>query len=207
MKKLFSLLLAALMLFGITACGTSDPQETTEPAGPILGITEGNTYTNAFFGMGCTMDESWIVANEEQLAQIMGVTTDALTEANLDSSGTAYSFYAASSDGLSSVNIVMENLGLVYGTILDAKTYAETSAQQLPAAMESLGLSNVTTEVTTVTFAGQEHTAIKLSAAMSGINFYETLVCIKQGSYMAVITAASYYENTTDDILANFQPA
>lgn len=206
MKKILSAVLALAVLLALTACGSPAPAEPTVPVGPVLGVTEGSTYTNDFFGMTCTFRDGWLVADEEQLAQIMGVTTDALTQANLDTTGSAYSLYASAADGLSSVNIVMENLGTVYGMILDTKTYAENSVKQLPAALEAVGMSNVTAQVTTATFAGREETAVTIQATMSGVNFYETMICLKQGSYIAVVTAASYYEDTTADILAVFEP-
>lgn len=208
MKRILALLLAAVMMLSLAACGgEGGSAETTEPAGPILGETSGNTYTNTYFGMGCTLDDSWIVANEDELAQIMGTTTEMLSEAALEADGVGYSFYASKEDGLTTLNIVMENLGKLYGMLLDEKSYAETSVEQLPAAFEAMGMTDVTTEITTVTFAGSEHTAIKLSGVIYDINFYETLVCVKQGSYIAVVTAASYYEDTTADILAQFQAA
>lgn len=219
MKRIFALLLAAVMLLSLAACGgeetpagTGDPgtpatTEAAKPAAPILGVTDGNTYTNAYFGMGCTLDESWSVANETQLAEIFGATEETLSDLALDTKGLGYAFYASKDEGLTSMNIVMENLGLIYGSVLSEQAYVEQSAAGLPAAMENLGMTNVKAEAITVTFAGSEHAAIKLTAEMSGIAFYETLVCVKQDRYIAVITAASYVEDSTADILAQFHAA
>lgn len=208
MKKLLALLLAAVMLLSMTACGGEGGEaETTEPAGPAVGTISGNTYTNTFFGMGCTLDSTWTVADQAQMMEIFGVAEDLLSDAALDSDGMAYSFYAAKEDGLTTLNIVLENLGMVYGMLLDEQGYVETAVKQLPATFEALGMTNVSTEITTLSFAGGNHAAIKLSGDLYGITFYETLVCVKQGSYIAVVTAASYYEDTTGDILALFQAA
>lgn len=247
MKKILCLLLAAVMILSMTACGgepeeTKAPKETTEPTvattavpetepatepttepvtepatepatepeqtNPVLGVINGNTYENQYFGFGCELDSSWYVATKEEIAQIMGLTSDVLNdggfELQLETSGVAYGLYAMKGDGLTSLNMVVENLGLLYSLTMDEKTYAETAAKQLPDAFAAMGMTDVKAEVVTISFAGKDHVAITLEGNMSGVMFYETLVCVKAANYIAVITAGSYQENTTKDILNGF---
>lgn len=241
MKRIIALILAALMLLSLAACGgdgaaqttaenpstiiptadpdddiptTASPAETTAPpaeeADPLMGYYSGTTYNNAFLGIQCKLDENWTVATEEELAQLNGLTADIISDEalaeQLRNSGVVQAFYAMADDGLVVMNIVLENLGLLYGTVLDEERYVDLSLDQLVTALESAGLSDVTTEADTVTFAGSEHAAIRVHGTMSGVDFYELLVCVKVDSYMSVITLASYYEDITDSLAALYSP-
>lgn len=117
-----------------------------------------------------------------------------------------YGLYATANEGLVTMNIVFENLGLLYGTVLSEENYASLSVGQLPDALESAGFADVTAETSTCTFAGAEHAAVTVHGTYSDIDCYEKLVCVKVGSYIAVITVASYYEDITGDLLALYAP-
>lgn len=232
MKKAFCLLLALVMVLGLAACG-SEPESpsrvetapaqlsaealteaTTEASAEkdehLLGVFDGSTYVNEFLGIQCQLDENWTIATDEELGQLSGLTADAITDEaiaeQLRNSGIAYALYATADEGLVTMNIVFENLGLLYGTVLDEETYASLSVEQLATALESTGLENVTAETTTVSFAGADHAAIMVHASVSGVDFYEQLVCMKVKSYIAVVTVGSFQEDITSDLLAMYTP-
>ena len=175
----------------------------------VIGSIIDRVYKNTHFGISCTLNHDWTIATKEEIAQISGLTTDLLTDENLanqlKNSGIIYDLYASASEGLVTLNITLENLGLLYGLTLSEQDYVDMSIGQLPTALESMGFTDVTAESITLTFAGEEHAAIRLHAVYQGIDFYETLVCVKSGTYMACITAASYLENITTDVLAFFE--
>lgn len=212
MKKIFALVLALAMLLALTACGGSGAKEPQQPEEPesILGVYDETTYvyTNEFAGLGCRMDENWTVLDQEQIAEVMGLASQLVTDEDaknmLENSGTVQPFYALTEEGLVTVNLGIENLGLLYGTLLDEKAYAERGVDQLGPALESMGMTDVTTEITTMSFAGGNHTAIRLHGAFQGVDFYETLVCVKVNSYIAVVTAGSYLEDKTEAVLDMF---
>lgn len=225
MKKQLSLLLAIVMLLSLTACGSAEetpaptntaaPEETTAAptekpvsASEVIGSVNGQSYTNPYFGMGCQLEDTWSIATTEEMAEIIGLTQDALRESEysdvLEDSGLVYDLYASASDGLTTVNVTIENLGLLYGLTMDEAAYAEASVKQFPAALEAVGMTDVTTEITSISFAGSEHTAVRVHCLYSDVDFYETLVCVKKGNYMAVITAASYFDDITGNVLDSF---
>lgn len=110
MKKIVSLILAALMLLSMTACGskpadvrgevqtaateapkTTEAQpsaeaepETTEAAEAEedvqLGTTASNTYTNKFLKLSCTLDSDWVFYSDEEIREINQIAQDALGE-------------------------------------------------------------------------------------------------------------------------------
>ena len=192
------------------AAETPAEEPAQEEADPIMGVYDAETYTyiNEFLGLGFQMDESWDVFDEEGLAALNGMVSEVLTETEmadaLENSGVVQVFYAQAEDGLVTANIVVENLGLLYGAVLDEQAYVELADGQIAPALEATGMTDVTIDVSTASFAGAEHPCIAIHGLYSGIDFYESIVCIKVNRYMAVITTGSFMADVTGDVLAAF---
>ena len=207
MKKLLCLILALTLVLCCAACGSGKEGDAPAITQQMLaGTAEGSVYTNEAICIRVELDDTWSIFDKTQLAAISGITTDAADDEafaeKFRESGTGYAFYAIANDGLYNLGIVWEDLGKLYGKVIDEETYAEIGVSKLPEALESAGAENITAKATNISFAGQDHPAIVVTGEMMGVSLYETLVCIKVGDYMAVITAASYMENATGQILA-----
>lgn len=237
MKKFVSLLLALALLLSLAACGGSKapdaaqggaaatqepapaptPEPTPEPAPeedePVMGVYDPETmaYVNRFLGLGVTLDEDWDVFDEEEIAALYGSVSELVTDedakAALEDTGIVRPFYAQAEDGLVTLSIVVENLGLLYGSLLDEDDYADISEDSILPGMESLGFTGLTLERVTLSFAGGQHTGFKLHGVLQDVDFYETLVCVKAGKNMAVITSGSYLTDVTGDVLDMFYGA
>ncbi len=220
-KQLISAFLGILMALSLCACTSAEPEQTTaavpattdlqtqpQEKDPQLGVFQNGVYTNDFLGITCRVDNTWSVYSDAQLAQLNGLVLDTMTDADLveqlKNSNVAHLFYAAADNGHRSVNIVLENVGLINGVLLDEKSYIALSAEQLPGALQSMGLTDVTAEETTVRFAGKTHAAITVQGFSGGIPLYEQTVCIKAGSYFGLVTVASYHEDATEELLKMF---
>ena len=112
--------------------------------------------------------------------------------------------YASSTDGLMTMNVVFQNMGLLFGTTMSAQDYVELSAEQLPDAMGTYGFEDVTASVTTAEFAGAECPAIAITATVQDTPMYELLVCMKEGNYIYCVTLCSYTEDVTAQMAALF---
>lgn len=83
-----------------------------------------------------------------------------------------------------------------------------TNREQVPAALESYGFTDVTAQLTTVDFAGQKNVpAVAVSAMNGDIATYELLVCLKAGNYSFSVTLCSFTEDVTADMAALFTAA
>lgn len=226
MKKLTAILLVLLLLAAMTACTVpapsttpeqTEPNTTTVPAttvpakqeGTLAGETVNNVYKNEFLGITCTLDEDWTVFNEEQLAQLVGVTLDIMDndalEAAMEKGAVVTAFFAQAMGGQLNMNISLERLNLVNGILLDEESYLAIAKDQVNSALSGMGLENITMENVKLQFAGQERHGLRLRGTLQGVDFYETLVCIKIGNYMANITACSVGADHTDSMLELFQ--
>jgi uncharacterized lipoprotein YehR (DUF1307 family) len=228
MKKIAALLLAVMLMLSLAACGDEpapnvDTDKTTTPATTTpatteaeepraqLGTVEGTVYTNTFLGITADMGADWTFAPKSDLAQILGMATENITDEDLlnalESSGVIYDMYAVNNDGMQNINITMENLNVLQSLAVTEQAYLEASKDQLAPALEDMGYENVTVTLTEIEFAGKSHAALKLHGTISDMDFYETLVCIKQGSYIACVTVGAFGTDTTGAILALFSAA
>ena len=191
---------------------TTEEPTTEAPAANVdeskIGHIVDGVYTNAFIGITCTLDDYWTIATREEMAQIQGLTADMMSDEDLaemlKNSGSVYDLYAFGDEGLVTLNIIMENQGLLYSVILSEQDYVDLSLPQVGHALESMGLTDVECSAVTVSFAGKDHAGIQIHALYEGFDFYETVVCVKVGNYLSVITAGSYFEDVTGDVLALF---
>lgn len=223
-KRWLSMVLAAVLLLSLCACAeeprvTAEPTQTNEPAtvpattagekDPQMGEFADGVYTNDFLGIRCEVSEEWAVYSDSQLAQLNGLVLDTMTDADiveqLKKSNVAHLFYATADGGHRSVNVVLENVGVFNGVLLDEKTYMAVSVEQLPTALQSMGLTGVTATADTASFAGKKHAAVQVRGMLSEVPFYEKIVCIKTGNYFGLITVASYHEDETDALLKMFK--
>lgn len=221
--KNISLLMAVIIVLILPACGSEDIsgkiediEEKTDISGSIveppsteeitykMGDTSGGIYTNDFLKIGCKLDENWTYYNDEQLAELSGVTMENLDEdlAELleeatESGKIVYDMYAASNDSLANVSVIFENLGVMYSITLDEDKYIDISLENTQRAWEALGGENMIVKKAYIDFAGASHPALIMTGELPEFNVYQTLVCIKQGNYMASITFGSFMEDIT----------
>ena len=192
-KKLAALTLALLMTLSLAACGSQKDDQAggavtpgvTGDAVPDMGTVSGGTYTNRFAGISCTLDDSWYFYTDEQIDELNGFvresTSDEELKTRLESSSSVQDMYAASTDGLMTINVVFTNMGLLGGSTVTPQDVAELSVEQVP--------------------------AVAVSAMNGDIATYELLVCLKAGNYSFSVTLCSFTEDVTADMAALFTAA
>ena len=212
-SRFAALLLALLLAMSLAACGKKtdggdpDPAPTKEFS---AGKVDGSTYTNEYFGFSVTLseDSGWTYFTDEQIAQVTGQTaelfdSDHITEA-YDSGKVIMEMYAMRDD-YATVNVTVAKLSNVNVVLLDEEGYVDASLTTLPDQLTTAGYTDLAAAKTTVSFAGAEHYAIAVSAVVQDVPVYELMACVMIDDYVAVITACTYGEDTTADILAAFQ--
>ena len=190
MKRIFAAAAALALVCILAACGTGSPapeggtttpmdenkaagtvtipvpEETGDTPDDTLGALTGGTYTNKTARITCKLDDSWLFYNERQLEELNGVLTEAGggDVAALAESGKAvYDMYAVSTDGLMTMNVTYQNLGLLSGASMTAQEYVEWAAQTLPGDLAACGLTDVAVQI-----AAQDIAAERPHAAGDG---------------------------------------
>ena len=184
--------------------GAGDTEELKYESGSMTG----GVYRNEFLGIGCTLDESWTYYSDGEIASLNGIDTASMSDEEiaelLHSSSVIYDMYAMAESGLVTMNIVFENLCVLYDPELDTAGYVDIAISNLGDALTSAGYSDVSCEKATVDFCGEERYAIDITGVLSNMTIYEKLIYIKQGNYIAVITLASFGADITADLAALF---
>jgi hypothetical protein len=202
-KKIAPLLLVMAMILSLAACGKQEEQTQLQ-----RGTVEGNTYSSDSLNVVLPLNDTWEIADEEQIAEMSGMVADTFDneeiKERLENGSVVYDFYALRYDG-ASLNITIQKLNLIGSALVTEDSYADTNLKQLPETLAAAGIKVDGIEKDTVEFAGQEHVALKLSGEVQEVPLHETMVLVKSGSYIFLITAATFYEDTTADLLALFQ--
>lgn len=178
------------------------PSEVTQEAA-------GMRYENENIGVGVLLDEDWVIYNDEQLAQLSGLTADMFSDEKykemMEKSNSFTDFFAQHSSG-ASMNVMFENLGLLYGSVLSEEQYRTAAMQNMAGAYESAGFENVQIEENTVEFAGAERVGIHTSCTVNGVNYYVQQVLIKSGSHMGIISLCCFVQDDTPLMASFFYP-
>lgn len=176
-----------------------------------IGTTEGNTYENALFGFGAALADDWYVANEEEKAELNGLTVDMLSEDEklaelLENATTFMDFYAVNADGSQNMNINIEDIGLLNGMTMDEEGYVDASIETVDSALASVGLEDATVEKTTIPFAGEDRWAIRIHGILEDMDVYETVVIVKHNHFVASVTMTSFLEDLSAEMAEAFYP-
>lgn len=217
MKKWLALLLSLVMVFSLTACGSTpdepDPDEgsgsQTEEKQFESGKIDGDVYSSDVTGLKFTLDSDWVFLDDEGIEELTGMVQDMTDDEDLEEAmsqgASIYDMYATTTDGSGrTANITVENLGALYGTILNESKYIDAVIDQLQPSFESMGATDVVVETAAYTIAGVEHSGIHCAFTLQGVSICEQMVCIKEGRYMYNITCVGTDEDAAAGVMAMF---
>lgn len=218
-KRTAALLMALVMVFALCACsGSDDVAGKTEPVAPTptaepeksldLGSVSGFKYENTYFGFGCELDDQWTFASEDQLLGMIQTTADLVGDENLKDdllkADMFYDMVATYYDGATSMNVVVQNIGAAYGTLLDEEAIVEQTVKAMPEQLAAASMDVETCEHVTVEFAGADHDGILTHSTINGVDIYQLQAFVKVGKYVAVVTMSSQLEENVDAMLGFF---
>lgn len=181
------------------AIGGEEDEEFVEDE-ELVEVISGTRYENESLGIGVALDENWIIYNDEQLAELSGLTADMFSDEKykemMESSNTFTDFFAQHNSG-ASMNVILENLGLVYGTVIDEEQYRSLSLQTLEPAYVSAGFTDIEVEENTIEFAGAERIGVHTHCKVQDIDYYVQQVMIKTGSHMGIVSLCCFVQDDT----------
>ena len=191
-----------------TEAPTETEPETTENealSGLDLGNVDGNTYTNETLGLRCELGDSWYVYSEAELASLMGVVADSLSDSiigdAIDNNQSVTVFFAMDTTTYGNINITISKDSM---SALGEENFVALMVPQMKPLLEQSGFENVTCTEAEFEFAGQTHTGIDITATVQGMTVYERQVYLMADSCMYVVTATAYEENGAQAMLDIF---
>ena len=191
-----------------TEAPTETEPETTENealSGLDLGTVDGNTYTNETLGLRCELGDNWYIYSETELASLMGVVADSLSDSiigdAIDNNQSVTVFFAMDTTTYGNINITISKDSM---SALGEENFVALMVPQMKPLLEQSGFENVTCTEAEIEFAGQTHTGIDITATVQGMTVYERQVYLMADSCMYVVTATAYEENGAQAMLDIF---
>jgi hypothetical protein len=227
MKKRCLILVLTLALL-LSACGSpakSDVSGSIRPAETVpaeterpvsMGRLEGGIYTNSYAGFGCNLDSSWTYYSAEELQELPENTMEMFKDSELMDSVDALNYFtdmmAENVDALTTMNVLYQKLSLeermAYAMLEEGEILEQILAEmgdEMSDAYAQAGFLVESAETVTVTFLGQERTALKTAYTMEGVPYFTLqLFDFGLGQYSITLTLASFVEDRTADMLELF---
>ncbi|MBR6644226.1 MAG: hypothetical protein IKL21_00505 [Clostridia bacterium] len=185
----------------VTDAVTEEEKELT------LGNIDGNTYKSDFIDIGCTLGDGWVFYNDEQIAQINGITQSYLDKEYLEQVKNAkvfYDMYAVNQETSSTINITLEKGTKLAVLLTDIDKVLTNSTVSIESSFANMGGKNFKYELCDVKIGDETFKGMDIYVEINDVPIYETMLCIKCGEYLAYVCVGTYFEDTTGDILETF---
>lgn len=180
-----------------------------------LGRMEGGIYENAYAGYGCKLDTSWTFYTAEELQELPEDVAELFEDSDVGDSKSKYTqitdMMAENTEALTSINVLYQKLdaatrlafvGLDEEAVIDEVL---KQSESMKTAYAQAGIDVISLEKVTVTFLGEEHTALLMSSTMQGVPYYTLqMMDYSLGQYSVTLTLASFQENNTEALLDLF---
>jgi hypothetical protein len=183
MKKIIALILALICVFALCACD--------ENAGKIkISFTRGETnehvYLNESINIKFTKTEDMVYATDEELAAMMRIGLETLTN-NKELFDLAATTCFLAKDVISGNNVVcvMENLTVTGSSNITNKQYIEAVKAQLNG---QTSVKYTIGEVSSAKLGNESYDVLSLTAQANGVTMAQNMYIRKVGTHMVVIT-------------------
>lgn len=171
------------------------------------GTIEGNTYTSEYGGLTFEKPDSWVYASDEEIAEIMGVGADLISDSGTEFSKkmlekqSVYDMMAQDKTTGSNVIVYYENLALVVGgTKTTEEEYIELLKKGLTdAAVFQYEFSDVTEQV----ISGE--TYLTFTAKLIDLGGTQTYYVRRVDKYMLGVIVSSFGEDNVAEIAGYFK--
>ena len=205
MKKLFSIMLAVLMLAAVfTGCASSNPPD-DEPT-LSRGKIDGAVYTSEFLGFSFTRPETWVYSSDEEMAAAMNLGAELANmdiEKALEQSGSLYDMMVVDTVTRSNINITIDNLTKTFASSITVDQYIASVKQS----MSNISAMKVefNDETSTVKLGKYDYTRVVCNVSANGVNMTQVYYVRKVDKYMCnvIVTLVSGY--SIADIEAMFK--
>lgn len=200
MKKLFSVLLALLLLLSFAGCrDNSQSEEILIQRGKI----KGNTYTSKTTGLKFTKPDSFRYLTDEELAQALSVSAELLSNKEfmsaLDEYPTLLDMMLMDDESGLNMAIGYENLEVTMGSVISEDEYLDAMGEYLL----TMGVTS-TEDIETVYLSGQAYRHATFTVEVDGLVTVTEYYLRAIDKYMNVITVAYTSDISPENIEAMF---
>ena len=143
---------------------------------------------------------------DAELAALIGLTADQFTEEAfkemINNQASVLEFVAATTTG-NSITIAREQLPVGIAE-MDEAAYFTLAMSMMEEAFTDAGYENLSHEISTVSFLGEERTCMNLNYTVSGVDLCQTMVLVQAPGYISVVTTTGADTASCAEILGYF---
>lgn len=211
-KRFFTLSLALILVMSLmfSSCGVIKKRDNGESSGKTYskGILTETTYESEYLNLKFTAPESYIMATESDMDNIMNSSMDVVYEDADESvidyikTTTVYEMMVSSANGTPSLSLMTEKLAFSNMTV-------DQYIDSLNSQMESITTStfSVIGEGETKDIAGETYTIVSYKTEIQGIEVFQDYLVRKIDNIMVgiVVTYTSDTEVEAENLIDQFQ--
>lgn len=178
----------------VTGCGSLSKAEFSRST------ISGNTLKNELFHIQAEMGSDWKYDGASEIAKLNGMSGSSASdfEKAIKEKDIFYDVVCRKSTG-SNFIIAVPNPDVVKSNIFTSeKAYAE-------ATLEGVKDIDSKASISTLTFAGKEHQAIKVDNTAMGTTFKQCMVFVKSSQYVCMITFTCFTEDELNEVMGCFK--
>lgn len=221
MKKILAILLAAILVIGLAACGTTneDVRGTVEDANNTeqtteaqtdedfeIGTANGSVYKNKFLGITAEFGSEWHLYSDEECKelneQVIGTVSDDYAE-QMKNANYFYDMMASNETNGSSVNIILQNMGL-QAAFTNITESLKQGCEEAKTSYENMGYTDVKYEIIKTQFLGEERDGSVITSKINGFDYYTKQVLYMKGKYAVSVSVGALSEDECNNILGMF---
>ena len=206
MKKFVLILLTLCLVLGLAGCNRT---VTEEEVNAIMPCTyEDGVYKNELFSIGFEAPEDWTCSDWEDILERNGWSDEEdMVPQLVKTMGKLCHYYellAERQDAKAGANVCIENAAVLGNPDDTEESYLTRSMEVIRDHFERLEADRLSIQTVREEFAGQMHHGYYAKCETGGTPYYYKAMFIKEGIYVAVVTATSAEEDLTDEVLSMF---
>lgn len=191
---------------------TEPSTEATEPAPtePVpdfaRGVVEDGTYRNTFLGLAFAPGDGWQFTQGYQILQYNGLSSSLSEEEilkALQALPRCQDMEAMSWRSRATVKVDLEKLS-EKNLFMTVQDFIEAAQENLEAGYTQQGFTELTSQITSQNFCETPYPVMKTVGSFMGSTMYKTVVFLRVGDYVGMITVSTWDEDQSDEILSGF---
>lgn len=159
-----------------------------------LGRITGTVYENDYTKIGCDLGPTWTYYDEDMILQTNNMTKSMVGDdykKYLENRSYIVDMMATADNQVDTININIQKINPIQN-LATVNDMLEASKEEVKNAIESMGASNLSVEITSEEFMGEDCDELNITAEMVGHKVYEKLFAIKCKDYIVMITMAQW---------------
>lgn len=204
-KRLTLIVTALCLVFTLAACSNILDQVIDDGAPAFsMGEVSGNTYSNSFLGLSCTLPDHWVFYTEEEILEmndLAGSFMDEQTKETLANANLVYDMAAQYLEEGSSINVNMEKLSAAQLLSLDIQATLEAQIPGIETAFDNMGYTDIQVAYEKITLDGKEFDALRTTATIATLDYVSVCLCFRRGSHLASVNVGTLNTEALDTIL------